>query len=446
MAPLAKRIVLGQTGFTLGLGAAFNDQNSATRIYAALLGDDIDSMPTKAELWQRGGETLTNLFRAVIEQSALFMALRGSDLVWQMIVARANLFDDISVADARILVNKMAALRNSDFPSTELARLVDEYVALRNTTDALGPASTFQLAHRGHTDSSGSGSNSEATDRPVDDLTATLGSLSISFSSSWPLPQFVLGDLSVLAHRHVREALQSEAAVALPGAQSVPLDVMTAVARIAVTHYETSSPWAIFLSPVAYVNNPTRRSWYPVAGWQARLFAAWDHFLEYANDAFTKRGKQVVMGLVLYWQGMPSDFDRLANIHQTDAQQLWETANFLRRHGTLFIMRRVPVDGGLQIIWFDPWKTNNTIQAHYKPRQMAIFNFRAGVVDRITRWATENNIRIHSRYWGGYNVTGVTDDDSVKMSLTLLDWIAAGRFTLPESQEDLEDLGYVRTE
>ncbi|KAM7199985.1 hypothetical protein V8F33_004159 [Rhypophila sp. PSN 637] len=440
MAPLSKKFILGQTGFTVGQGAPFHDQTSATRIYAALLGDDIDNMPTKAEFWQRAGETLTNLFRAVIEQSTLFKALRGSDLVWQMIVARANLFDDISVGDARILVDKMAASRNREFASTELAHLVDQDIALRSSTAALGPASTFELAHRGNSDSS------EATDGPVDDLTATLGSLSIAFSSTWPPPQFVLGDVAVLAHPHIRETLQSEAAVALPGAQSLPEDVVTTVARVAVTHYMASSPWAIFLSPVAYVNFQARRSWYLMAGGQARMFAAWDRFLEYANDAFTKRGKQVVMGLVLYWQGTPSDFDRLANVHQTHARQLWETANFLRRHGTLFIMRRVPVDGGLQIIWFDPWKTNTTIQAHYKARQMAISDFRAGVVDRITRWADENNIRIHSRYWGGYDITGVTDDDSVKMSLTLLDWIAVGRFVLPEGHGDLEYLGYVRTE
>lgn len=443
----AKKFSLLQPGFHFAPGHIFPDQDRA-RIYPVLLGNDADSL-TKGEAKERGAEILAILFRAVIDQAAIYKALHGNDTVWEIIVNRATLFDDITIADARMVIEKLAAAREAyfrkDYPRTDLTGLVDQYLALRDATVALGPARTFEVVRRANPASTPTSMAVAGAAAPMDELAVTLGSLSIT--GPWPPLQFVLGDLSVLSLRWVKATLAAGVTTELPGSLSLPSDLVTAVAKIAVHNYQDTSPWALFLSPVAYLGTLQRREWYFSTGHQARLFATWAAFLNYTKQAFLRRNKTTVVGMVVYWQGTPRNFEHLTNVYKADARHVWQTSNFLKRHATLIILRRCAGDT-IQSIWFDPWYSNVAIKEHYKARAMALFDFRAGVVDKLLGWAAENNTRIHSRYWGGANITGVTEDDSVKMSLSYLKMITSGRLTLPDPEdgEGFKALGYMKTE
>ncbi|KAM7208304.1 hypothetical protein V8F20_001282 [Naviculisporaceae sp. PSN 640] len=450
MTKSSSRGALKQRGFYIDPGFAFPDQETSVRIYVCLLGPEFNAPLANDEGKARAATSLAILFRAVLGQSALFKALHGSDIVWEMIAARANLFDEISAADAKVVVETMCAARQAYRGKTnhvtELTRLADQCIALAQETSALGPAHTFTVAQRDSYQTSGN------SPEVVETLTSTLGSLNLR--DSWPPLHFVVADCAVLSHPSIREKLENNGSAtrdlvaSLPSCQSLPLDLVAGVASSATRHYQHTSPWALFLSPVAYMAFIDRREWYFTTGQQSRLFATLASFLAYAKDAFKHRQKSMVMGMLVYWQGTPSDFRRIANMTRDNVDHLWTSNNFLKRYASVMILRPAGESGELQMVWYDPWRFSEPIQQQYKPRQMALFDFRNKVVERVRAWALENGSRVHSRYWGGLNSSGAPDDDSVKMACGYLELLTSGRLVLPDplDKAGFEALGYMKTE
>lgn len=95
----------------------------------------------KSTVRERGAVTLTNLYRSAVSDKILFKALRGSDMVWEAIVANATMFEEIEIVEAKELLAVMSMARREYIgnAATELTQLADQYIALRKETLRLGP-------------------------------------------------------------------------------------------------------------------------------------------------------------------------------------------------------------------------------------------------------------------------------------------------------------------
>ena len=421
--PYSKKTALSQPGFFIPSGLRFSEGESAHRIYTALIGSVGDNMDNSTAK-QRAAGTLTSLYRSAVSNRFLFKALRGNDIVWEAIVANATTFHDIETADAKEILGVMGTARKAYAGSTvtELTQLADQYIALVDETAALGPPQTFVVAMA----TPGPGSP-----QAVNSLAQTFGDLGVT--GAWPPAQFVLRDWIVLADPRVRAALENTqpSVAVLPGSFSPPIDLRIVLCATALQHYESSKAWAMYMTPIGFLDKSLCQAWYEATGRQSKVFGTMGKFLAYAKEALTKRGKTAVVGMLAHWLGNPSAFERIADVTTTDPLERWTHSPHTRRYGTIVILRWVGAK--LQMIWYDPWHDCKEIKQQYGASATKIFNYRVSVRKKVKEWADDNGIRIHSRYWGGRNNSAPNEyrTDSVKMSLSILRNLVSS---------DLEDL------
>ncbi|KAK3326820.1 hypothetical protein B0H66DRAFT_638027 [Apodospora peruviana] len=242
---------------------------TATRVYATLVGHDHATVG-EAVAKERASQTLTSLFRSAVSNELLFKALRGNDIAWETIAAAAaTLFHDISIADAKLALQLMSAVR---------------YIRLVQETAALGPVHTFTTAFA----NDGGVAKLAGTLAGID-LTST-GSSSGSSSGNWPPAHFAPRDLVALDDPRVKAALPDDDPLSVlqaAGCQSAPIDLRIVLCGLAMAHYRgPTSPWALFLSPIGYLDATIRQEWYAAAGQQSKVSGTVESFLAYGLDAF----------------------------------------------------------------------------------------------------------------------------------------------------------------
>lgn len=314
---------------------------------------------------------------------------------------------------------------------TELIALADEFNALVKDTEALGPATSFYSAVRTAQDTSSA---------IVEGITGALQALNIHTEASWPPQYFPVGDMKVLANTNVCSVLagvdpQNPSGIAgqdpltpaahplgglAIGVRCLPAHLRLAVCSLALANYTSDKPWALSMTPVAFVNSDERREWHAAIGPQAKTFCSLDAFLKYGAEAFTK-GKQVAMGLLAHWFAQPHDL----YIPDIMADQIWERNPALKHYCAVLILRRVRLASGtekVQAIWYDPWLKDEAIRKEHQSReQQQVFPYREMIVKRLLGWMQERGVEQHSRYYGGYGVSDASNaGDAVLQSLAYL--------------------------
>ena len=350
-----------------------------------------------------------------------------------MIANKASLFSDLAPADieqAVVAITEARRAYQGRAEPTHLSTLADGFIALANETTALGPARSLTL-----TVGNASSAPIDASAAMVEGLSNTLRGLAIGIDRPWPPAHLPVADMVVLADPAVASALggldahnTDVAAVRTADSHSTPVELRLALCSLALRSSTPAADWALSLCPVGYTTRELRRAWYETLGSQAKVFGTLDRFLDYAGKALSDGGKTFAVGLITHWLLRPCDIERVADITQTDRLDLWTSHPTMRRYGTVLILRRVssPATGqhGLQMIWYDPWRTSARIREQFASRGTSIFGYRAEVVGKVREWAVLNRVPMHSRYWGGLAGSSEAAADSVGLCLRFLQFLS----------------------
>ncbi len=203
------------------------------------------------------------------------------------------------------------------------------------------------------------------------------------------------------------------------------------------------------MTPVGFLGTTERRRWYAASGKQSKVFGTIDEFLQYAGDALWNRGKSVVGGLFTHWLLRIQDVERFADVQDGDMSEFWASSKTTARYGTVMILRRLE-SNKIQMIWFDPYRHNETVQGSYSGWTTHIFQYRERVISAVQAVAGEHGGRFHSRWWGGHTPAG--EDDSVSLSFmflrTVMEGGSLGRLDLPAADDHVsfQQQGFMKTD
>jgi len=131
----------------------------------------------------------------------------------------------------------------------------------------------------------------------------TLKRLDIAADRPWPPAYFPLVDMITLASANIVASLggvdpKNPGHVGvLVNSRSTPADLRLVVYRLALINYIPTKDWALFLSPVGFLDRTSRQNWYQTIGPESAVFATTSRFFEYAAEALSSRGKQTARAL-----------------------------------------------------------------------------------------------------------------------------------------------------
>ncbi|KAB5584808.1 hypothetical protein GE09DRAFT_1180297 [Coniochaeta sp. 2T2.1] len=429
-----------------------NDMDVSHRIFAALAGDDASNLSLD-DAKGRASQSLETLVETVLHYRDLYRALRGNKDCWDVITDQAKLYALLSADEVKLLLMTVARARDQyagQAAPTRLTQLLDDFITLKKETIALGPPVAFNVSVHPL-----AAAEHEAT-QAIQSLESNL--LAMNVSTKWPPSYFSSKDLIVLTHHEVMAALggvdrtNTQPREQFPPAdcRNLPALIRLQLCHLALTKY-ANKDWKLFLSPVGFLDDSSRRKWYTVAGQQTKVFVTAKYFLTYADEAL-RRSKFNVMGMFCHWVLQDLYLTRVVDIVRHNPTELWTDWQLMRRYATVVILRHIPTPLGMRVhvVWYDPSMEDVRILQRFEHDQEAIANYRAHVMEMLEEWAAENRIEIESRYRGGpvSNEAGVSGD-SVRQCFHFIERVTSGRwFELPEPDDEqaLLNMGFVKME
>ncbi|OIW25926.1 hypothetical protein CONLIGDRAFT_647656 [Coniochaeta ligniaria NRRL 30616] len=442
-------------GFEFQRGPIFSsDMEISLRVYAALIGEDISNLSLQ-EAIDRACHSLVKVFETALQYEDLYRALRGGHDFWRVVTGNTALYYDLAAADMKVMLVAMAKARNmysgSAVPSY-LNTLVDRFIALEDGTRLMGAPHTFTVVVSSAT------AAEQESEQMIGGLASNLRGMNIL--QSWPPSYFTTQDLIFLTDKDVAAVLggvsteNSLTRLPLPptNSRTLPMTLQVSLCYLALTHSEKKD-WALFLTPVGFLDYNRRREWYALAGRQTKIFATVPHFLAYAADAMFQRNKNFAVGMLAHWLLRKRNLQRTTNFDDNDPADLWAGREMMRRYATVVILRRIatPVGKRLHVIWYDPWRHDGEIKRQFGHSQHAITAYRGEVAEAIKEWAVENGVEIERQYYGGPVSSGQgVAGDSVRQCLNYIETLASANSMadgLPGEydQPEFERQGYVLT-
>ncbi|KAK1828071.1 hypothetical protein QBC39DRAFT_265947 [Podospora conica] len=468
-APAKKAIMSRLPGFFFGPGDIFPIQISE-QIYLALLGDFRDI--SRQEGLVRTRASITELFRAAMNQAFMYQAVRGGLMAWEMISKDTILHCELDAHQTQVAVETFLAARRAytGMHSDSITALVDQFAHVVNHTATLGPVQTLTLAvHSGNpaaiafgSAAGGSTASAEST-AIIESLAAAMRDLNIQHS--WPPAYFNERQLQILARAPITRVLAgvdpnhphyaTDTPAPIASCRGPPLGIQIALCRRALTHYSASADWTLFLSPVGFKDRATSEAWFNVLGPNhSKPFATIPSFLHAAAEALTKRGKRFAVGMLTNWFFLPASVAAAASAAGVKPSEKWLNGVRTQRFASVLIMRRVLVgeteskDDMIQVIWYDPWKHEEEVKTQAKPHATGVFAYRATIVHALEQWLQESTIRYHSWYCGGYGSRNPDiQGDPVKFCLAFIEKITSGQsmeevFPDPEDEDGFNQMGF----
>ncbi|TPX08069.1 uncharacterized protein E0L32_010269 [Thyridium curvatum] len=444
--PIRFSQALKQPGFFYH-GAAFGGNTDVTEaVYNIFIGTDRQQIsPDVAR--ERVNQRVKSLFETCLGYRDLYVAVRGSDLFWKTVAVNyLGSSDDLGWEHARMLVHFYARARQTYIGPpvhTGLTQTVDIFIRLGEETSQMAQSSgQLNLAVRSQpTDIN---EMSRALSNPSPSNTArSVASIIVPVLSTAAWPPFYFGekDLVFLVYKPVRQALHgitpaaaadSSRLPARPHKRSSAIDLRVFLGYISLTMYNIGSPWALYLAPVAFLDNPTRQKWYFHTAKQSKMFGTLDQFLEYSWSSILA-GKDLALGMLTPW------FASQAQLGTVGGSAAWAEHDMAARTGMALVLRKTgpPDRPRVQVVLFDPWKNyppaaNEAARLHGQ----AIFGFREAVIDRVKASTSAlGQAPTLEGWWGGRLSYGVADDaDSVGITALWIDEILQGVDVLPPSR------------
>lgn len=172
----------------------------------------------------------------------------------------------------------------------------------------------------------------------------------MNITADWPPSYFDPKDLVVLANQEVMTVLGGVNAnnralrqqYAIVNSRNMPLLIRIQLCHLALTQYSADKDWALFLSPIGFLDDSHRRNWYTVAGQQTKVFTTTKHFLSYTYNALMHRNKTFNVGMFAHWLLQSRDVQKVADFVHNDPAELWTDREMMHRYATVVIIRRIP--------------------------------------------------------------------------------------------------------
>ncbi|KAJ9134216.1 hypothetical protein NKR19_g8733 [Coniochaeta hoffmannii] len=258
----------------------------------------------------------------------------------------------------------------------------------------------------------------------------------MNITEDWPPSYFDPKDLVVLANQEVMTVLGGVNAnnralrqqYAIVNSRNMPLLIRIQLCHLALTQYSADKDWALFLSPIGFLDDSHRRNWYTVAGQQTKVFTTTKHFLSYAYNALMHRNKTFNVGMFAHWLLQSRDVQKVADFVHNDPAELWTDREMMHRYATVVIIRRIPT-GVLG--------------------QHAVTEYRRLVAEAMKEWADENGILIEKRYYGRpVSRDNAVAGGGVRQCFAYLESLISGQnlgHTMPDAEDQaaFERLGYM---
>lgn len=376
MADYRKPSAVKLPGFAFRPGPVFsNTLETSYRIYAALLGEDHSNL-TLDDARDRACHSLVALFETALQYEGLYRALRGGHDFWQVLTSNVALNYDVTPDEIKLMLVTMTKARteySGHAAPSYINDLVDKFITLEKETNLLGPPHTFTVT------ASPAAVAAHESRQMISGLASDLRNLNIV--ASWPLSYFSTKDLIFLADKNVAAILggvdsennSTRQPVPAVNSMSLPITLRVNLFYLALM-FSQDKDWALFLTPVGFLDYNLRREWYMLAGRQISVFATALQFLEYAGDAITRRNKTFAVGMHSHWLLQSHNLPRTANFVDNDPARLWTGHEMMRRYTTLLILQKIVTPFGLRVylIWYDPWFHDPSIKRQFAHSQYSI--------------------------------------------------------------------------
>jgi hypothetical protein len=232
----------------------------------------------------------------------------------------------------------------------------------------------------------------------------------------------------------------------LPGENTEPLGLRLFVSWLGLAHTTPGSTAALYLAPVAFMNNRERKDWYDASGQQSKLFGHTDDFLEYAAEAF-RSGKQTVMGLFTPFFATLHDARSITNQGADSAnssgyspRDVFNQHHKLCRFGCAVLIRHIQRNGSqaIQVVLFCPWDRHQWIKEAREEYEWRLLLWKESLLNAVDTWATGHGVSICDGYTGGSRFTRKDrEPDSVEMCAQWLhDVMTAPNKSIPRAAEE----------
>ncbi|KAI1400509.1 hypothetical protein F4819DRAFT_497318 [Hypoxylon fuscum] len=412
-------------------------------IFSPLLGMP-EFHPTPEEARDKIIEQVRMAFLFCVKGGDVYHRVRGDKAFYHLIAADWNPATPSNAASIEKVVTLfvdarrryLAHVSSEDEPTWKLTISIDQFIAIID------------------------GVNSTVANRTPRTINPPRGVDASSLDRIWPPPHFSPLDIAIMAEATTRKALfgvdhenkgGDDDLLEYPHDQRPPLYVRQYLSRLSLAETKPDSDIALFLAPVAFIDDEQRQLWHKPTGHKSRFYATVDEFLEYAKLEFRKTGKNQkhhVIGLLTPWF---AGIDKVTSDAQKNDKPIptWWQDRCLRS-GMMVCVSRIEKDGfrwNYRVVVFKPNLPRRNEGVVVLEKWQEQLEWEDWVTDLLDK--TDERFRITEGFIGGRALHHVPAPagrhvraDQVELSCEIVTEMMEEPGTIPTTREQLYDRGF----